>query len=172
MRTVSMCSPGKVWELSTFPKKRGSQLLQQLLPTTSDHFLQSSKHPWLGVHTSCFVSYTAWANHSIKWLLITAAHHFFLSISLGAITHLTLLCFGVTWCLCPHPMSQERAEAVLQLGWGLTPSWPGFWGDWVNEVICWSVSHISYIFLTWAGDFIWVCISPDRAITNQSKDSN
>lgn len=24
------------------PKKRGSQLLQQLLPTTSDHFLQSS----------------------------------------------------------------------------------------------------------------------------------
>lgn len=48
--------------------------------------LISCKAPWLGVHTSCFVSYTNWANHSAEWLLIRAAHHSCLSISLGAIT--------------------------------------------------------------------------------------
>lgn len=111
----------------------------------------SCKAPLLGVHTSCFVSYTAWAK-SLSWVLITAAHGFFLSI-----THLTLPCFGVTWCLCPHPTPQERAGSCAEAGMGLAPSWPGFWGffDWVNEVICWSIFHKSYIFLTQAEDFIY-----------------
>lgn len=37
------------------PKKRGSQLLQQLLPTTSDHFLQSSNTlGWVSTHPALY----------------------------------------------------------------------------------------------------------------------
>lgn len=145
MRTGSMCSPGKVWELSAFPKKEAHSCSSSFCPRPQ---IISCKAPSLGVlHTSCFVSYTTWANHSIKELLIMAAHHFFLRISLGAITHLTLLWFGVTWCLCPCFTSQERAGSCSAAGVGLAPSWQGFLGVWVNEVICYSISHISYVFL-------------------------
>lgn len=90
----------------------------------------SCKAPSLGVHTSCFGSYTAWANHSAEWLLITAAHGFFLSI--------TSYC-ALGWCnLMSVPTSHSPGEGwKLGCSWGgLAPSWRGFW-FFLTELMKW-----------------------------------
>lgn len=140
MRTVSMCSPGKVWELSTFPKKRGSQLLQQLLPTTSAHFLQSSL---VGCsHILLCIPHNL--GKSLSWVAVNYGCTSLLSQHQPGGNHTSYP--ALVWCnLTSLPTSQERAGSCAAPGVGLAPSWPGFWGDWVNEVICWSISHKSYI---------------------------